>query len=173
MTIWRLRRADAGDAPALAMVAAASFLETFAGILKGPDIVAHCARKSSPAQFAAWAEDAGSAVTLAEHPDGAAPIGYTVLTAPDFPTTTTADDIELRRIYALSITRGTGIGAALMGRAINDARALGRSRLLLGVLGANRRARDFYERQGFVLAGERQFQVGESLFDDVIYARDI
>ena len=60
-----------------------------------------------------------------------------------------------------------------MGRAINDARALGRSRLLLGVLGANRRARDFYERQGFVLAGERQFQVGESLFDDVIYARDI
>lgn len=171
--MWRLRRAGAGDAPALAMVAAASFLETFAGILKGPDIVAHCARKSSPAQFEAWALDDASALTLAEHPDGAAPVGYTVLTAPDFPIPTTYDDIELRRIYALSITRGTGIGAALMARAIDDARALGRTRLLLGVLGANRRARDFYERQGFALAGERQFLVGESLFDDVIYARDL
>ena len=171
MTIWRLRRADAGDAPALAMVAAASFLETFAGILKGPDIVAHCARKSSPAQFAAWAEDAGSAVTLAEHPDGAAPIGYTVLTAPDFPTTTTADDIELRRIYALSITRGTGLGHRLMAQAIEDAAALGGKRLLLGVLGTNYLARAFYEREGFTLAGTRRFNVGSGWYDDVIYAR--
>ena len=60
-----------------------------------------------------------------------------------------------------------------MARAIDDARAMARRRLLLGVLGINERARAFYEREGFTLAGTRQFRVGETVFDDVIYARDL
>ena len=35
------------------------------------------------------------------------------------------------------------------------------------------RARAFYERQGFTVAGARQFLVGETLHDDAIYARAI
>lgn len=170
---WRLRRAAAADADALAMVAAASFLETFAGVLAGPDIVRHCAVNSAPAKFATWANDPASAVTLAEHPEGAAPMGYSVLTVPDLPIPPEPGDIELRRIYALSVTRGTGLGAALMACAIADAQALGMSRMLLGVLGRNRRARDFYERQGFALVGERRFLVGETWYDDVVYGRAI
>lgn len=170
---WRLRRAGAADADALAMVAAASFLETFAGVLAGPDIIRHCAANSAPAKFATWANDPASVVTLAEHPDGAAPVGYTVLTSPDLPIPPGPGDIELRRIYALSITRGTGLGAALMARAITDARALGMTRMLLGVLGRNHRARAFYERQSFTLVGERRFLVGETWYDDVVYGRDL
>jgi ribosomal protein S18 acetylase RimI-like enzyme len=170
---WRLRRGEAGDAPALAMVAAATFLETFAGIIAGEDIVAHCAAKSSAAAFRDWIADPASVVTLAVHPDGAAPVGYTVLTTPDLPIETGPGDGELRRIYTLTLARGTGLGAALMTRAIADARASGLSRLLLGVLGTNIRARAFYERQGFVLAGERRFRVGQGWHDDVIYARDL
>jgi ribosomal protein S18 acetylase RimI-like enzyme len=168
---WRLHRATAADAPAVAMVAAASFLETFAGILPGDDIIAHCARNSSAEKFAGWAGDVASVVTLATHPDGAAPVGYSLLTTPDLPLPMADDDIELRRIYALSITRGTGLGHRLMGQAIEDARLLGKRRVLLGVLGSNTRARDFYEREGFVLAGERRFNVGAGWYDDVIYAR--
>ena len=96
------------------MIAAASFLETFAGILPGADIVAHCARNSSPEKFSGWAEDPASILTLAEHRQGFAPVGYTVLTTPDLPVAPTPGDIELRRIYALSITRGTGLGHNLM-----------------------------------------------------------
>jgi hypothetical protein len=110
MMEWRLRRATAADAPAVAMVAAASFLETFAGILPGEDIVAHCARNSSVTKFAGWAGDPASVVTLATHPAGDAPVGYAVLTTPDLPIAPHEGDIELRRIYALSITRGTGLG---------------------------------------------------------------
>lgn len=168
---WRLRRATAADAPAVAMVAAASFLETFAGILPGEDIVAHCARNSSPAKFTGWADDAASVVTLAEHPAGHAPVGYSLLTRPDLPIEPLDGDIELRRIYALSVTRGTGLGHRLMDLAIADAAALGGKRLLLGVLGTNKRARDFYEREGFTLAGTRRFNVGSGWYDDVIYAR--
>ena len=173
MTGWRLRRAGAEDAAAIALVAAATFLETFAGILDGADIVAHVAAKSSATMFAGWADAPDSVVTLAEDEIGAAPVGYSLLTAPDFPLPIRPGDIELRRIYALSHFHGQGLGPALIAQAFADARALGRTRMLLGVLGRNARARSFYERQGFALAGERRFLVGHSWFDDVVYARDL
>jgi GNAT superfamily N-acetyltransferase len=168
---WRLRRASPEDAPAVALVAAASFLTTFAGILAGDDIVAHVAKNSSAERFVDWCADAASVVTLAEHPDGAAPVGYTLLTTPDLPLTIDEGDIELRRIYTLPAAYGSGLGQTLMARAIDDARALGRTRLLLGVYGGNARARRFYERQGFAVAGRRQYRVGATLCDDFIYAR--
>ena len=170
---WRLRRAEPADAPAVSLVAAASFLETFAGILSGADIVAHVGRKSAPAHFTAWIADPASRVTLATHPEGDAPIGYSLLTTPDDVGTVRPGDIELRRIYTMSMTRGTGLGAALMAQAINDARAMGHGRILLGVLATNRRACDFYERQGFTIAGERRFLVGATWHDDRIYGRAI
>jgi len=170
---WTLRRASPEDAGAASLVAGASFLESFAGILTGPDIVAHVANKSSPSVMAAWIADPAAVLTLAEHPRGLAPVGYSLLTPPDLPIETGASDIELRRIYALSMTRGTGLGALLMAQAIGDARAMGRRRMLLGVLATNRIARAFYERQGFALAGERRFLVGATWHDDVVYARGI
>ena len=62
----------------------------------------------------------------------------------------------------LSRLHGSGLGAELMERALNDARAMGKRRVLLGVYGGNARARAFYERQGFAVAGERRFLVGET-----------
>jgi ribosomal protein S18 acetylase RimI-like enzyme len=168
---WRLKRAAADDAAALSLVASACFLETFAGILQGADIVAHCASANDPAAFRTWSNDVGSRVVLAEIASGAAPIGYSVLTTPDLPAVETlADDIELRRIYTLSRAHGTGLGPALMAQALVDARAMGRRRVLLGVYARNDRARAFYEKQGFAKVGERQYRVGASLCDDVIYA---
>ena len=168
-----LRRAVAEDAAALSLVAGATLLDTFAGILSGRDLVVHCARNNTPEKFAAWAEDPESVVTLAETANGAAPLGYTVLTTPDLPVEIVPGDIELRRIYMLSRLHGSGLGAELMERALADARDMGRKRVLLGVYGGNARARAFYERQGFTVAGERQFLVGETLHDDAIYARAI
>ncbi|MGN6374607.1 MAG: GNAT family N-acetyltransferase [Sphingomonas sp.] len=168
-----VRRAVAADAAALALVAGATFLDTFAGILNGPDIVAHCATQNSPAKFAAWLGDDDSVVSLAEAGSGRAPLGYSVLTAPDLPIETGPEDIELKRIYVLSRVHGSGLGAELMERALADARNLGRERVLLGVYGANARARAFYERHGFTVAGTRRFLVGETWHDDLIYARTL
>jgi GNAT superfamily N-acetyltransferase len=170
---WHVRRAVAEDAAALALIASATFLDTFAGILGGADIVAHCAANSTPAKFTGWLSDRVSVVTLAETERGRAPIGYSVLTVPDLPVDTRRGDIELKRIYTLSRAHGSGLGAALMGRALDDARELGRTRVLLGVYGGNARARAFYERQGFTLAGARRFLVGATWHDDVIYARGL
>lgn len=170
---WRLRRAEPADAAACSLIAGATFLEAFAGILDGADIVAHVADKSGAANFAAWATDAASVVTLAEAPTGGAPLGYSLLTTPDLPVPAEDDDIELKRIYALAPTHGTGLGPALMQRAIDDARALGRKRMLLGVYGGNARAQRFYAKQGFAVVGNRRFKVGATWHDDLVFARAI
>ncbi|PTW44344.1 acetyltransferase (GNAT) family protein [Sphingomonas faeni] len=170
---WRLRRAESGDAPALSLVASATFLDTYATVLTGADIVAHCTMKNSIATFETWLSDPATIVTLAEYEPGHAPIGYTVLTAPDFPIEPGPADIELRRIYLLKQVQGTGLGAALMTRALEDAAAAGRTRVLLGVWDQNTRARAFYERQGYKVIGTRQFMVGTTLHDDPVYSRAV
>ena len=167
---WRLRRAGPADAAALSLVAGATFLEAFAGLLDGADIVAHVARNSSAAAFERYMAD-GAIVTLAEARAGTAPVGYTLLTSPDLPVVPAPGDIELKRIYALFPLHGAGLGPALMAQAIAAARDADHRRLLLGVYGGNRRAQRFYEKQGFTVAGTRRFRVGETWHDDLIYAR--
>ncbi|WP_277979856.1 GNAT family N-acetyltransferase [Sphingomonas phyllosphaerae] len=169
---WRLRRAGAGDTDALALVAGATFLEAFAGVLDGADIVAHVARNSSAAAFARYL-DGGAVATLAEVDPGAAPVGYSLLTPPDLPVAPLPGDIELKRIYALVPYHGTGLGTALITRALDDARATGCGRVLLGVYGGNRRAHRFYEKHGFTVVGERRFLVGATWHDDRVYGRGV
>ncbi|TCP37368.1 GNAT family N-acetyltransferase [Sphingomonas sp. BK235] len=169
---WRLRRAGAEDSDALALVAGATFLEAFAGVLDGADIVAHVARNSSADAFARYLA-AGATATLAETEQGGAPIGYTLLTAPDLPIAPQPGDVELKRIYTLAPFYGSGLGAALIARALADARAAGAGRVLLGVYGGNHRAHRFYEKHGFAVAGERRFLVGATWHDDRVYAHPL
>ena len=170
---WRLRRAEPADGAALALVAAATFLETYADEIGTADLVAHCAAKCSAAHFADWAASPDHLLTIAEHAESGAPLGYTALTPPDLPIAAGPELIELRRIYVLLPAIGSGLGPALMARAIADARALGKTRLALGVNPRNARARAFYERHGFRIVGEREFQVGTMQFVDPIYALDL
>ena len=170
---WRVRQAGAADAAALSLVASATFLETYAGLIEGGDIVAYCAANNLPEKFAAWATDPLGAVTIAEAEKGGAPVGYAVLTEPDLPVEVGPADIELKRIYTLSLMHGSGLGPALMDAAVEDAARLGRKRILLGVYSKNPRAQSFYKRQGFEVIGERQFLVGSTLHDDLVLARDI
>ena len=171
---WQIRLALPEDAAAVALVASASFLETFAGILSGADITAHCLDHNSPDAFARWIGSDDADVILAAHPHGGAPVGYALLVAPVMPAIpTTDDDIELRRIYTLQLTRGTGLGHRLMAASIEEAIRRRKKRLVLGVLGRNVRAREFYEREGFARIGERKYRVGGTTHDDVIYGLNL
>jgi ribosomal protein S18 acetylase RimI-like enzyme len=155
-------------------VAGATLLETFHAIIPAADLVAHATGKSSPAAFAGWIADAGSAVFYAGAEGTDAPLGYAVLCPPDFPPELLRErDIELRRIYTIAAAHGTGLGPALMDAALAAARGRGHARLLLGVHPDNARARRFYERTGFRVVGERTFTVGASRFTDPIYALDL
>ena len=80
-------------------------------------------------------------------------------------------DIEIKRIYLLSKFHGSGAGRALFEAALEEARAGGRTRLLLGVYKQNAKALGFYERMGFTRVGEREFDVGGAVYEDWVLGR--
>jgi len=170
MSAIAIRRAGPADAAALALVAQATFLETFAGEIEGADILAHASNKCGEAYFTAWLAE-GGALWLAEIEPGGAPVGYAGLCAPDLPVTIEVSDVELRRIYALSRFHGSGMGPALLAAACAHARAERARRMLLGVKADNNRALSFYRRSGFADIGARRFRVGDNIYDDLVLAK--
>jgi ribosomal protein S18 acetylase RimI-like enzyme len=171
MTI--VRRAVPADAAALGLVGAATFLDSYAGIIDGGDIVTHAAHQHAPCVYADWLTDPATIVLIAETPPGDAPVGYAVLTAPKLPIDPMPGDIEIRRIYLLSRFHGGGLGRAMMEQGADAARAAGHRRLLLGVYRHNNRAIAFYRKAGFAVIGRREFSVGARSYDDLVLARDL
>lgn len=166
---WTIREAGEADASALALIGAATFLETFAGILDGDAIVGHCAAQHVADAYRAYLTD-GARAWIAEAQPGGAPIGFALIGKPDL-AAAREGDIELKRIYSLSRFHGTGLGAGLMRQALDAASHY--RRLLLGVYAGNHRALAFYRKQGFADIATRQFNVGGKLYDDLVLARSL
>ena len=166
-----LRPARAEDAAALALVGAATFLESYALVLPGRDLVAHCAKAHAPKVYADWIADPAYAVWTLEVGEGMV-VGYAVL-GPSVLPNARPDDLELRRIYVLAPFKGEGAGRRLMQAAIEEARMRGAKRLTLGMYGGNHAALAFYTRMGFGQIGTRTFQVGEKVCDDLVLGLDL
>jgi ribosomal protein S18 acetylase RimI-like enzyme len=165
----QVRRCGASDAEALALIGKAGFLETFAGVLGGADIVKHCASAHSAELYASWLADAAYQLWIAEVEPGQAPIGFMVVAPADLPLPDiSGKDLEIKRIYILSKFHGGGIGKRLIKEAVRHARERGIGRLLLGVYAKNTSAIGFYERSGFGKLGARKFNVGGNNYDDDI-----
>jgi ribosomal protein S18 acetylase RimI-like enzyme len=180
-----LRAATLADAPALALVGAATFLEAYTWMLPGPDILAFCAEHQTPAAYAKYLAQPTTRITLAL--TGAdVPVGFTLVCAPELPSIETLHgDFELKRIYLFSRFRSSSTpvldghgqpipglrgGQALLNAAIADARTLGAHRLLLGTNAGNQRAIAFYRRNGFQEIGTRTFIVGNQCCCDLLFA---
>lgn len=173
MPLARIRVCGPGDEEALALVGQATFLETFAGVLPGSDIVAHCRTQHAASVYRAWL-DGGARVWIAEADPTEAPIGYLVLARASVPVENPSDrDLEVKRIYLLHQFHGRGVGKRLMSEAEDHARHVGANRLLLGVYSRNDRAVAFYERVGFRRIGTRRFRVGEHDYDDLVLSMDL
>lgn len=164
-----IRLCTPGDEQILSLVAQASFLEAFAGIINGADIVQHCLKQHAIEKYAAYLKDERTRVWIAEVEPGRAPVGYLVLTTPDLPIADLSPaDLEVKRIYLLHRFHGQRIGAKLMNAARDYAQGIGTPRLLLGVYAQNASAIAFYERLGYVRIGTREFQVGGNRYHDLI-----
>ena len=189
----QLRPATPDDAAALALVGAATFLEAFTWMLPGADIVAHCAKNHTVESYQTYLAHHDTRITLAEAVPLGAPVGYGMLTAPELPSfPVKSTDIELKRIYlfsrfrsaatpvlerasdnTLQVVPGLRPGQALMNAAIQNAREMGRQRLLLGTHAGNVQAIQFYRKNGFSEAGTRTFQVGTQICCDLIFAKQL
>jgi ribosomal protein S18 acetylase RimI-like enzyme len=169
-----IRTAKLGDEKALALVGAATFLETYAHMIPSHDLVHHCETKHSADFYAAWLRDPSVSIWLAETEAAKAAVGYLVLTQATLPVEAPQPhDLEVQRIYVLSRFHRTGMGYALMNLAVGKAFSRGAERVVLGVHNDNARALAFYKRQAFDVIDSRRFHVGESVFCDSVLARKI
>ena len=167
-----VRRAGPDDAQKLAVLGQATFLTAFAHDHPGDALIAHCLTAHSACIYARWAADPAYALWLVETPLGA-PIGYAALTPPALDIDVAEDELELKRIYALSGWQNAGIGRKLMEAVIAEARSRGAARLYLCVYEVNVAAQRFYARLGFSRVGTQAFMVGDRAFTDWILARDL
>jgi ribosomal protein S18 acetylase RimI-like enzyme len=168
-----IRRATELDVAALALVGAATFLDTYAERIAGPDIVAHAAGKHSEAFYAKCLSDTFIHIWIAQTATGAV-IGYLLLGPATLPAESPqADDLEIVRIYVLSRFQKTGAGYRLMQQAIAEAQNRHTNRLVLGVYHGNEKALAFYARQGFEQIGTRSFTVGSTIFHDYVLGKTL
>ena len=142
-------------------------LETYAELIDGADIVAHCATRHAVPVYADWLADPACFVWVVQTATGTL-VGYLVMTPAIIAWPAVPEDLEVQRIYVLSRYHRAGLGHALMAAAMQQARHAGARRLVLGVLKRNATAVAFYRRQGFTEIGIRVFQVGRAVFDDFV-----
>lgn len=164
-----IRAAGHLDLERLSLVGRATFLETYAETVDGEDVLRYCEEGHSAAAYAALLREPGARAWLAETVAVRAPVGYVLVTRARLPGTT-ADDVEVRRLYVLHPYHGRRLGRELLQRAIDAARLAGAARLVLGVYSVNGQALAFYERMGFERIGSYQFHIGERAYDDYVVA---
>lgn len=81
--------------------------------------------------------------------------------------------LELERIYVLKQYYGTGVGQFLMDAAVKMARERGKEYIFLGVWEYNRRARRFYQKNGFYRIGDHCFVMGDDPQTDYLLRKDL
>jgi ribosomal protein S18 acetylase RimI-like enzyme len=168
-----LRRAVPADAARLALLGAATFLNSFAHDHPGDAIVAHVDAYHSRDWYGRLLADPNCAAWILETELGA-PIGYALLTPPELDGPTGPGDLELKRIYLLSPWQSGGWGARLLDAVEGEAQARGAKRLLLCVYTVNEGAQRFYARRGYTDTGYRQkFLVGPVEFEDFIWSKNL
>ena len=153
------------DAEAIDRVFRASFCDTFAHLYRAEDLAAFLGQFT----IAAWrSELADPTYAFAVADGGGKVVGYAKLGPLKFPLDTSGSAILLSQLYVAPDHAGAGIGAALMERAIGEARRRSKNELYLTVFIDNDRARRFYERFGFETVGRYDFMVGSQADEDVI-----
>ena len=155
MTAITVRRAAAGDAPAIARVRVESWRTTYRGMI--PD--AYLDSMQVDASTAIWDRvlTAGANTTsvfVAEHADEI--VGFAsgaMLKEQKY-----GIDAELVAIYLRREFQHVGLGRRLVGSVADAQSAFGATGLLTWVIAGNKLARTFYERLGGELLVEQPFQ---------------
>lgn len=164
-----LRIATPADAALLAELGERTFRETFAADNRPEDMAAYLASHYSPALQERELREPHRFFLIAEV--GGAPAGFALLeeVKPE-PGVPGGRPLHVARLYVDKPFHGAGVGAALMQRCLDEARARGHDVLWLGVWERNFRARAFYARWGFTEVGETMFPLGGDIQRDLVLA---
>ena len=141
----RIRHMKPDDAAGVSALLSASWLNTYGPLMGDERAAAESAKKHQPETIAADMKRPHSESFVAEVADGAI-VGYAYAIVPK-------GVLWLDRLHVAPEHQGTGLAAALMHALIIN--YLGEASISVEVLKANERAVRFYEREGFVVTGEK------------------
>ena len=175
MTEATIRRATVEDAPTLAELGAATFVESFGQLYVPQDLEAFLDESHSVAAYEKALANPGYALWLAERPGQEGKlhaIGYAQAGPCGLPhEDVNPGDGELKRLYLLKSEQNGGVGLALLEQALAWLERGGPRTLWISVWSENLGAQRFYGRHGFEFAGEYAFIVGEQRDREFMFRR--
>ena len=156
-----VRKADGNDAAALAEILVKSFRVAFAELITHETMERCSNEENCREMFAAICASGEGQFYIAEHEGKACGELYWQ----------DGDELEnsahIVAIHSLPETWGSGVGKAMVEAALRDIRSAGKEQVYLWAFKDNRRARRFYEKNGFVWDGSERV----SEFDGALEVR--
>ena len=170
-----IAKRTAETAAQLAALGRQTFADTFAADNTPTDMDAYLAATFGPTQQLAELQDPDVIFLLAQMQQEL--VGYAMLRFKSdlgLEQGKTPDNrLEIARLYVREDWVGTGLGATLMRRALDEARARGCRTVVLGVWERNTRAIAFYQRFGFKEIGQHAFTLGSDVQTDLILRKGL
>lgn len=165
-----IRRAQPGDAAALAAFAARSFRETFEADNTPEDMALYLAANYGRERQGAEIRNPGVVTLLVE--DGRRLAGYAQLHEGPAPDCVPGEvPVEIRRFYVDRAWQGRGVAQALMMACLEAAMERGARTVWLAVWERNLRAQAFYRKCGFEDCGAKEFVLGHDRQIDRVMVR--
>jgi ribosomal protein S18 acetylase RimI-like enzyme len=163
-----IRAATPADAATLAALSLKTFVDTFAPHNTAADMESYTTVAFTEAKQRREIETEGIVTLLGE--ENGETIAYAQIKhTPAAP----HGDVELARFYVDRPHHGRGFAQRLMDVVEDYARALGGTRIWLGVWENNLRAIAFYRKRGFVQCGAQPFLLGTDLQTDWVMNRTL
>ncbi len=166
-----IRRATPGDAEVIALLGRITFGETFGHLFHDPtDLLAYYDRTFSVSKISNSLKKENNVYWLALADK--LPVGYAKLKL-NSPTPFLDDKniCQLQKIYVLKDFLSLKIGLGLQEELIGTARETGSNYIWLSVLKENKRAVNFYFKNGFDEIGDHGFSIGKEDFEFMAMAR--
>lgn len=169
-----IRFAARGDAKLLAEIGRETFYDAFVNhpMMPKADLNLYLNEAFTIQQITSELSDTQAAFLLAEI-DGQA-VGYAKLVQDGCESLVVRKNpVKLKRLYARQEFIGTGIGAGLLSRCLDEANKNGHDTIWLSVWEHNLRAQEFYRRWDFKPFGVIDFQLGNTMLTDILMQRSL
>ncbi|MCU0881706.1 MAG: GNAT family N-acetyltransferase [Hyphomonadaceae bacterium] len=164
---WTISTPEPNDAARLSAFGAARFTATFGFNYPPQDLASFLDTTYAVDKWTGLLADADQHWRMAQDSAGLI-LGFVQAASMGLPHPHEPDAVELCKLYVADCAKGSGLAAALQQSVLDWARGRAAPALYLGVWSLNPRAQAFYRKQGFEAVGAYQFQVGETLDDEVI-----
>jgi ribosomal protein S18 acetylase RimI-like enzyme len=163
MPAFSIKHATVEDIPAIISIQERTWEPTYAEILSREQLDFMFDKIYSPEALKSQMQDGQHFLILI---NGNVPEGFASVTLEE------PGKFKLQKIYVLPATQGNGAGKYLLNETENYVKAEGGKTLSLNVNRYNK-ARNFYEKRGFVVVAEKDIPIGPYWMNDYILEKEL